>query len=176
VIKWIFHTYTHGKTMVTITTLFLKVLIVERDKHLMSHESPQTSDANSMLVEWLDDAHTIIRSTGQGNWTWDDFYRGLNQILDMAQSVPHRVDLIYTSQAGSQPPKGSAMSHYQRAMRMMPENVGLQVFITSSMFARAIISMMTKLIPSMRASNFLLVGSLDEALSTIAQDRARTQV
>lgn len=171
-----FHAYTHVKTMDTITTLFLKVSIVQRNEHTMTHESPQVSDANSMLVEWLDDSHTIIRSTGQGEWTWDDFYRGLNQIIDMAQSVPHRVDLVYTSQAGSQPPKGSAMSHYQRAMRMMPENVGLQIFITSSMFARAIISMMTKLIPSMRASNFLLVGSLDEALSTIAQDRKRTQV
>jgi hypothetical protein len=129
-----------------------------------------------MLVEWLDEAHTIIRSTGYGQWTWDDFYRGLNQIIDMAQGVPHRVDLIYTSQAGSQAPKGSAMSHYQRAMRMMPENVGLHIFVTSSMFARAIISMMTKLIPSMRASNFQLVGSLDDAISTIGQDRARTQV
>jgi hypothetical protein len=137
--------------------------------------SPAAKPDVPMYVEWADEGKTIIRSTGQGTWTWDDYYAALHQIIEMANSVSHRVDLIYTRTPESQSPKGSSISHHQRAMRMMPDNVILQVFVTSSMFARAIISIMSKILPGARMESMVMVASEDEAIATITQHRAKAK-
>jgi hypothetical protein len=126
-----------------------------------------------MQIEWIDEAKTLIRIQGQGSWTWEDFYRGLNRVVEMANSVPHRVDLIY-GRTQSTAPKGGFSSHYQRALTMMPSNVHLQVMVSDSLFARSVISIMSRIMRGNAMRNFMMVPSEEEALRMIAENRQKT--
>src|SRR5215813_9922042 len=95
-------------------------------------------------VFWDDDAKTIIRSEGEGAWTWEEFHQGLAKIVEMMNSVPHRVDLIHASRPDSRRPSGSGMPHYQRAARLMPPNAGMSIFVTSNAFGRAIVNIFSR--------------------------------
>lgn len=123
-------------------------------------------------VFWDDEAKTIIRSEGVGAWTWDEFHESLEKIVDMAQTVEHRIDLIHFPQPGSHVPPGSGVPHYQRAMRTMPPNVGLNIFINANTFGRMIISIFMNVYGSGQTNGKLAaVASLEDAYKLIRKDR-----
>jgi hypothetical protein len=124
-------------------------------------------------VFWDNEAKTIIRSEGEGEWTWEEFHEGLQKIVEMMKTVDHRVDLIHNHQPGSKRPSGSGMPHFQRAIRVMPPNVGLTVFVNTNAFARAIVAIFTRVYSKQAGGNFVMVGSLEEAYNLIAKERAR---
>jgi hypothetical protein len=140
----------------------------------MNQQNPRLtpSDQTSlpMRIEWIDDDKTMIRIEGQGAWTWEDFYRGLNQVVEMARSVPHRVDLLY-ARGQSTAPKGGFSTHYQRALKMMPQNVHTQVMVTPSLFARTVVSIMSRITPNSAMRNFMMVATEEEALRAISESR-----
>ncbi len=126
-----------------------------------------------LKIEWLDNEQTIICCTGEGTWTWDDYHQALDEIVNMFKTVQHRVDLVIDRAPGSAMPKGSSMPHFQRAMRIMPHNVGLLVMVTSNAFARTIVAIFTKVYPNKDNAKLLMVGSLIEARARIARDRLK---
>ena len=126
-----------------------------------------------LRIEWLDNEQTIICCTGEGIWTWDDYHKALDEIVVHFKTVQHRVDLVIDRAPGSSMPKGSSMPHFQRAMRIMPPNVGLLVMVTSNAFARTIVSIFTKVYPNKDNAKLLMVGSLMEARTRIARDRQK---
>lgn len=94
---------------------------------------------------WEDDAKTIARCTGEGQWTWEEYHTALDQIVEDFKLADQRVDLIINREASSSMPSGSPMPHFQRAMRIMPRNVGLVVLINTNAFARALVSMFSRI-------------------------------
>jgi hypothetical protein len=124
-------------------------------------------------VLWDDEAKTIIRSESEGNWTWEEYHESLSQIVQMVQSVNHRVDLIHRRLPGSVRPPSSGMAHYQRAMRILPENTGLNVVINTNTIARSVANIFTRLYGRRTRGAIVLVGSLEEAYKLIAADRAK---
>ena len=126
-----------------------------------------------LKVEWLDAQKTIMGCTGQGTWTWDAYHEVLDDIANQFKATQHRVDLVIMSAAGAIVPKGSSMPHYQRAMRIMPPNLGLLVMVTTNTFARTIVSIFSKVYPSKDNLKLVMVASLNEAQTRIANDRMK---
>ena len=126
-----------------------------------------------LKVEWLDTEKTIVCCTGEGSWTWDTYHETLDGIVNQFKTVQHRVDLVIDRSPGSTMPKGSSMPHFQRAMRIMPPNVGLVVLVTTNTFARTIVSIFSKVYPNKDNTKLVMVGSLNEAHNRIARDRMK---
>jgi hypothetical protein len=93
--------------------------------------------------------------------------------MNQFRAVQNRVDLVIDRAPGATMPKGSSMPHFQRAMRIMPPNVGLVVLVTSNTFARTIVSIFSKVYPSADNTKLVMVGSLAEARTRIARDRMK---
>lgn len=126
-----------------------------------------------LKVEWLDTQKTIMGCTGSGTWTWDEYHHALDQIANEFKVTQNRVDLIIMSEPGAIVPKGSSMPHYQRAMRIMPDNLGLLVMVTNKTFARTIVSIFTKVYPNKDNAKLVMVASLNDAKTRIANDRIK---
>jgi hypothetical protein len=141
----------------------------------MKHRGVQTPRDRGMTIHvlWDDAAKTIIRSESEGQWTWEEYHESLARIVEMVRSVDHRVDLIQLRRPGSTPPSSSGMPHYQRAMRILPENTGLNVIINTNTIARSVANIFTRLYGRRTRGAIVLVGSLDEAHKVITADRAK---
>ncbi len=126
-----------------------------------------------LKVEWLDTQKTIMGCTGEGTWTWDAYHEALDDIANQFKATQHRVDLVIMSAPGAIVPKGSSMPHYQRAMRIMPTNLGLLVLVTTNTFARTIVSIFTKVYPNNDKVKMVMVASLNEARVRIESDRMK---
>jgi hypothetical protein len=126
-----------------------------------------------LKIDWLDFQKTVIRCTGEGTWTWDEYHEALDSIMNQFKMVHHRVDLVIDRAPGSNMPKGSSMPHFQRAMRVMPDNVGLVVLVTDNSFARAIVSIFSKVYPNKDNAKLVMVGSLSDARTKITRDRVK---
>ncbi len=125
-----------------------------------------------ITVFWEDDEKTIIRSESSGHWTWDDYHEAVEKVVMMANSVNYRVDLIISALPGAVAPSGSSMPHYQRAWRIMPKNVRLNIVVNSNTFGRMIINTFTRLNTGKGGLKVIAAGSLDEARAVIARDRS----
>lgn len=124
-----------------------------------------------LKVEWLDVQHSIMVCTGHDTWTWDDYHTALEDIAAQFRAAVDRVDLVIMREKGATMPKGSAMPHYQRAMRIMPASVGLMVMVTDNSFARTIVSIFSRVYPNKDNVKLVMVASLSEAKTRIHQDR-----
>ena len=123
-------------------------------------------------VIWDDESKTIARCIGEGPWTWEEYHTALSQLVEDFKRVDHRVDLIIDRENGSSMPAGSPMPHFQRAMRIMPRNVGLVLLINTNTFARALVSMFSRIFTTQKHAKLVVVGSLEEAGNRIHSHRA----
>jgi len=133
-----------------------------------------------MHISWLDEEHTIILCSGEGRWTWEEFYEGSLRAVDMINTVNHRVDLIYDRKVGSYPPRGNGLPHYKAALQRMPDHAGMHVFVgamhtvvqvTMGLFFR----LYGRVIDHDLAGRFVIAESLESAKAMIAKDRAASK-
>lgn len=123
-------------------------------------------------VNWDDAEQTIIRMDFSLPVTWENFDDSIDRVVQLADSVNHRVDLL--GNAGTVPmPPGSPIPHMQRAFKMIPVNIGIIVSPTLNPFARAILSTVARMYVG---SRFQPAQSLDHAYRLIAASRAKTSV
>ena len=123
-------------------------------------------------MNWDDPSQTIMLCTSHGKWTWEEYHATLSQIVQLFKQVNQRVDLIITRETSSAMPPGSPMPHFQRAMRVMPPNVGLVVLVNTGSFSRALVSIFTRLAGNKTSHDLIIVGSVEEARAKIASHRA----
>lgn len=128
----------------------------------------------AISVLWDDENETIIRSESGGHWTWEEYHEAVEQVVILANSVSHRVDLIINALPGAAAPSGSSMPHYQRAQRIMPKNVRLNIIVNTNTFGRMIINTFTRL--NKGGLKVVAAGTLEEARTVIARDRAAGRV
>lgn len=126
----------------------------------------------AISVNWEDGDRSIIRSESGGHWTWDEYHAAVEQVVALANSVNYRVDLIINALPGAVAPLGSSMPHYQRAQRIMPGNVRLNIIINTNTFGRIIINTFTRLNSGKGGFKVGAAGTVEEALAMIARDRA----
>ena len=127
-------------------------------------------------MTWDDPAKTIMICNSEGKWTWEEYHKTLTDIVELFKQTNHRVDLIIMRGEQATMPSGSPMPHFQRALRIMPPNVGLVVLVNTNGFARALVSMFSKLITNKDHAKLLIIGSAEEARAKIALDRAQSKI
>ena len=128
----------------------------------------------TVTMAWDDADKTIMLCNSQGRWTWEEYHETLSRIVEFFKETDNRVDLIITRDPQASMPSGSPMPHFQRAMRVMPPNVGLVALVNTNGFARALVSMFTKLFATTDTATLIIVGSHEEARTKIAAHRAKT--
>jgi hypothetical protein len=60
----------------------------------------------SINIAWDNDEHTIMRMDFAGLWTWEDYCRAINRILECIQDEEGRIGLIAHFQADTMVPTG----------------------------------------------------------------------
>lgn len=130
----------------------------------------------TVQMNWDDTDQTIMLCNSQGHWTWQEYHETLSAIVDLFKSTDRRVDLIITRDKDASMPSGSPMPHFQRAMRVMPSNVGFVVLVNTNGFARALVSMFSKIAMNKGHGTLVIVGSHQDALAKIAEHRAQERL
>ncbi|MCA9882572.1 MAG: hypothetical protein KC546_06410 [Anaerolineae bacterium] len=128
-----------------------------------------------MITEWADEERSIIVTTSEGAWTWNEYHHALEEVIQMAETVDHRVDLINVALMNAKSPPGSGMPHYQRAMKSLPANISMMVMANRSILVKAIFNVFGKLRGS-SAGNALKMAaarSMQEAFEIIQKDRQK---
>jgi hypothetical protein len=134
------------------------------------YEHGGETNAMPMTVDWDDAEHTLILATISDPTTWDDFNRGVDEIVRLAHTVPHRVDVI--CDAGPTPmPPGSPLPYLKRAFQLMPKNVGVVVSPITNVFAR---TMSTIVGQAYFGSRYKVVESLEAAREAVERARVKT--
>jgi hypothetical protein len=126
-----------------------------------------------MHVYWDDEAHTIIRTKSEGAWTWDEYHRAMDEINRLMREVSHRVDLINIRNPASTMPGGAVLPRFGRALHTLPDNFGVIILVSNSVFARAMIGLFSQFYGGRHASRVLLTATVEEARAKIAEDRAK---
>jgi hypothetical protein len=121
-------------------------------------------------VLWDNDAKTIILNEAEGHWTWDEYHQGVDQIVAMMRSVTHRVDLITVSLPNATMPKGSVVPHFQRALRLLPENAGQLYVVNKDPISRGLAKFFTSLPGSTKQKKSIFVAHVEEARALIAKN------
>jgi len=123
----------------------------------------------SVDVNWADEARTIVRYSFAGMWNWDEFYIALDRALEMENSVSHRVDVVADLRRSERIPS-DALSHVQIIARKQPANLQLSVFVTNSLFARALLGVLRPISKTV-SNHYRIVPDLERAYTEIQADR-----
>ena len=125
-------------------------------------------------LSWEDHDKTLLLVESSGQWTWEEYHDALSRMAEMIQNENHRVDIITVSRADSIRPSGSALPHYQSALRILPSNTGLHVIVNTSAIARSIVSIFLRLNGKRTSGMVVLAGSLEDARRQIQNDRTKS--
>ena len=130
-----------------------------------------------MTTEWADDQKSVIVTTSEGAWTWDEYHAALDKVVEMAGTVTHRVDIINVALMSAKSPIGSGMPHYQRAMRNLPPNIEMMVMANRSFLVKAIFSVFNKLQSKSNNDKLKMAAaiSMAEAFQMIDADRQKSR-
>lgn len=130
-----------------------------------------------MTTEWADEQKSIIVTTSEGAWTWDEYHAALDKVVEMAGTVAHRVDIINVALMNAKSPTGSGMPHYQRAMKKLPPNIEMMVMANRSFLVKAIFSVFSKFRSNSHDDKLKMAAatSMAEAFQMIDADRQRSR-
>ena len=91
----------------------------------------------AITIYWDNPEQTILYQSFVGTWTWEDYDRSVNQIYAAIRSAPHTVhviaDIRYSAPQVSRP----AWPSFSRAMRSIPDNMGLAITLGKGYFTAA---------------------------------------
>lgn len=114
---------------------------------------------------------TIIRSQMSGNWTWEEYHEATDEILALANSVDHRVDLITTLAEDAVFPSGVAQPHISRMRKLRPDNFKMIVVVRPDPFAKIMIESVNRA-TQVGSDESVIVQTLEEAYAVVRADRA----
>jgi hypothetical protein len=111
-------------------------------------------------VHWDNPEKTILVETFEGNWTLDDYHRMIDAAAALLAQEDHPVHVICDGTQSKTLPS-QMLSGVRYAIKKMPQNQGIVVFVNANMFAKTIINIAKKLTP-------LLVNTIEYADSVEA--------
>ena len=121
---------------------------------------------------WEDEDQTLMLVSLEEGWTWEEYYAVVQQLATTIRRLGHPVDAIVKNSARIPFPTGSALSHLRQIMRLVPDNIGVIVLVSSNPFVKTINQVLFQLLPTTREIAEL-ADTEDEARTIIAERRAR---
>jgi hypothetical protein len=123
-------------------------------------------------VDWHDPEQTIILRTLSGDWGWEEFVAGFDEIFARIRSVPHTVDVILDDSAAGEPPGVGAMTHFGRIWSSRPPNLGAIIIVGAGEYMRIMGESFAGAFAADHPGVGVYVTSLDEALEKLDEIRA----
>ena len=128
----------------------------------------------SVEVIWDDEAKTIIRQVYAGTTILDDYYKAVDEFVELATSVDYMVHSIMDrTQITSAP--GTILQVMRYADKLMPDNVGLRIIVKPTMLTKIFADMGKRIAPKL-ARHVHYCDTLDEAHALIEQYTPVNQV
>lgn len=126
-------------------------------------------------VFWDNDEKTIIRAVYEGKLTAEDYYRAIDQVVDLMKSVSHEVHNIYHRKQIRSAPR-NLLQIMQYAQQRLPKNIGLRIVIGGNQVTRTFVNIGRVIAPHLTEGAYF-VDSVEEAHQLIRQQWAeRSQV
>lgn len=116
-------------------------------------------------VEWDNPEKTIVRFIYAGKWTWEDFYKYIDQANSMMDTVDKPVVSIIDMSESSYLPPGAAM-HIRNVVRMSMShnNSNISVYLQAGRFLSAFMDVLNKSYPDLMSNTaWLYTDTLEEA-------------
>jgi hypothetical protein len=127
----------------------------------------------AMDVTWSNAEKTLMGVRIHGDVSWDQYHDMCKEALELLQSVPHRVDIIFTAEVDV--PSGNPLPHFKRASVLLQSvgNLGycISVVPINIPLARVFMSLIYRAYGI--SSKFQNVYNLQEAHQMIADARAQ---
>ncbi|MBC7814773.1 MAG: STAS/SEC14 domain-containing protein [Burkholderiales bacterium] len=120
-------------------------------------------------VDWDNDEHTIIREMFIGRWTWNEFYEVARDVPPMMTATPHTVHILADFRQSGPLPIGPAIIHARNTVQHLPDNWGIMVIVTPSMFIRTMVDVFRRMFPGRVAEKTFAVRELEEAYALMEQ-------
>jgi hypothetical protein len=99
----------------------------------------------SITVTWDNAEKTIITIDFEGDWDWEAYDAGIDELHTKIRDVAHTVDILSYMPPGKTLPPGAPLNHLRRAFQQQPTNAGYSVFIGGTTFGDAIVSVFSKM-------------------------------
>lgn len=99
-------------------------------------------------VEWGNAEKTFVLQDFTPGWTWEDFYESSKQSITMIKSVDHITHIISDFRNSGALPIGSSITHARNVMKNYPDNWGILVVVSDSMFIRSLVGAFRRLFAS----------------------------
>ncbi len=122
----------------------------------------------SINVQWDNLDRTVVMIDFHRPWTWKEFDSAIEQMLNLFNSVNHRVDVLFDIRDGGFPPP-DAIKHFRKAAEIQHPNGGLLVYIAPRVlvqFINSILKIMTVAFAgsgTFESPKFIFTKSLEEA-------------
>jgi hypothetical protein len=123
-----------------------------------------------VTVDWDNPEKTIIYARYE-RWSWDDFYKALDECNRLSQAVDYQVDII-CDLVDNVVPKGGTISHAAATLKQDNERVGLIVLVTPNRFIQALTQMSSRVVPGFQ-KKYRMTPTLDSAREMIAKERQK---
>lgn len=123
-------------------------------------------------VIWDNEEKTVIQYLYEGRWTWDDFYKALNQARAMIDTVNHKVDFIVNIKSSSILPE-NALSRGQSIGSSPHPNQGVTIVVGANSFMQSMYNIFSK-VYGKAAGNLKIsfVATPEEAQAKLKERRA----
>jgi hypothetical protein len=120
-----------------------------------------------VIVEWENEAHTIIRFSLRQRWMWSDVHAAKAQIDGMMSTVDHKVNLIVSTEHGNWMP-GNFNQNVLDIIRDIHPNMGLLVIVSSNMLFEQLFRLFVTLNGGV-PFEFIFVQSVDAARAALLE-------
>ena len=126
-----------------------------------------------VTLEWFNADKTILLETFEGSWTLQDYYDLVDRAADRLATVEHPVHIIVEATRSATLP-AQMTSGMRYALRKLPPNQGIVVFVGANAFMRVLIGIAGKLSPRM-ADSLYTAETLQQAEEMITRHSAEHQ-
>jgi hypothetical protein len=116
-------------------------------------------------AQWDNDEKTVVRFIYRDKWTWEEFYKYIQQANAMMDTVAHPVVSIIDMRESNYLPPGAAV-HIRNVIRMSMShnNAGISVFLKADRIVQAMIEVLQKTYPDiLEHTEWLYAETLEEA-------------
>jgi hypothetical protein len=124
----------------------------------------------TLIIDWYDAAQSVIKYDMDTNWTWPEFYKEMEKVDAMMQSVcPQQVDVI-VNLLSARYLKPDTLVHLRNGAMNPPPNWGLAVFVGLGRSTRALLATFSKVYPRL-SDRYAVADTVDEAYALIVNRR-----
>jgi hypothetical protein len=128
----------------------------------------------SFAINWCDPEHSILHVVSEGLSTWDEYHEKYDAALEVVRAADHRIDVIMEARKGM--PPGNPLPHLQKIIAKWDgvPPLGLIVVIGARRmehFTESAVDIAGMLTGVAVPEFVLFVGSVEDALATIGEDR-----